>query len=105
MILMALALALVIGAAVVSVALRSEPGRVVASEVATKSLSEPTRYSSGDKGSVTKNSSSRKDSPPYPSGKQEEPLGYGSSPSSEPVEQRKEEAREPALLQQEEAEL
>jgi sortase A len=104
-IMMALALALLIAAAVVSVTLRSEPERVVASEVATKSPGEAQGYSSGEEGSATMNSSSGKDSPPYPSGKQEEPLGYGSSPSGQPVEQRKEEAREPqALLQQEEAE-
>jgi hypothetical protein len=44
---MALALALVIAAIVVSVALRSEPGRVVAAEVAAKSpREEPQRCSS-----------------------------------------------------------
>jgi hypothetical protein len=52
-----LALALVIAAAVVSVALRSEPERVVAAEVATKSPGEPPRYSSGEEGSATKKSS------------------------------------------------
>ncbi len=41
---MALALALVIAAIVVSVALRSEPGRVVAAEVARKSPGEPPRF-------------------------------------------------------------
>jgi sortase A len=46
-IMMALALALVIAAVVVSLALRSEPGRVVASEVAAKSSQkEPQHYSS-----------------------------------------------------------
>ena len=97
-IMMALALALLIAAAVVSVSLRSEPERVVASEVATKSPGEAQGYSSGEEGRATKNSSSGKDSPPYPSGKQEEPLRYGSSPSGEPVEQRKEEVREPPAL-------
>src|SRR5215211_3840033 len=77
-----MALALVICAVVVSVALRSEPGRVAA-EIARKSVREAQRYASGKH--------------------VEEPLGYGTSPSSEPVRQRKEEdAKEPvALLQQE----
>ena len=93
---MALAVALVIIAAVVSVALRSEPGRVVASEVATKSPGEPPRYSSGEEGSATKKSSSSEKEPPprYPSG-EEESLGYGSSSTSGgPVFQREEEAKE-----------
>ncbi len=81
--LMALAVALVIAAVVVSVVLRGEPERVVATEVATKFPDE---------------------APRYPSGK-EESLGYGSSPSrsgEEPVRQRKEDAKEPqAVLQQE----
>jgi len=48
-VLMGLALALVIAAVVVSVALRSEPGRVVAAEVAAKnSQGEPQRPSSGE---------------------------------------------------------
>jgi sortase A len=104
-IMMALALALVIAAAVVRVTLGSEPERVAA-EVATKSVGEAPRHSSGEEGSATKNSSSEKESPPYPSGKQEESPGYGSSSSGEePVRQRKEDAKEPqALLQQEEAE-
>ena len=100
-IMMALALALLIAAAVVSVALRSEPERVVAAEVATKSPDEAPRNSSGEEGSATKKSSSEKESPRYPSG--EESLGYGSS-SGESVRQRKEEAKEPqAVLQQEDA--
>jgi sortase A len=105
-IMMALALALLIAAAVVRVTLGSAPERVVAAEVATKSIGEAPRYSSGEEGSATKNSSSQKDSPPSPSWKQEESLGYGSSSSGEePVRQRKEDAKEPqALLQQEEAE-
>jgi sortase A len=70
-IMMSLALALVIAAVVVSIALRSEPGRVVAAEVATKSPGGAPRYSSGE----------------------EESLGYGSS-SGEPVRQRKEDAKE-----------
>ncbi len=52
-----LALALVIVAVVVGVALRGEPGRVVAAEVATKSPGEPPRYSSGEEGSATEKSS------------------------------------------------
>ena len=98
-ILMALALALVIAAVVVSLALRSEPERVVAAEVATKSLSEPTRYSSGDKGSATKKPSSGKEPPPRYSPGEEESLGYGSLSSSSssggPVGQREEEAKKP----------
>ena len=62
-VMMALALALVIAAAVVSVALRSEPERVVAAEVATKSPDEAPRYSSSEEGSATKKSSSEKVSP------------------------------------------
>jgi sortase A len=103
-IMMSLALALVITAMVVSVALRSEPGRVVAAEVAAKSPDEAQRSSSGKEGSATKKSSSQKESPPYPTGG-EESLGYGSTSSSgeEPVGQRKvEDAREPqATVQQE----
>src|SRR5215208_3030607 len=77
-----MALALVIGAVVVSVALRSEPGRLAA-EIARKSVREAQRYASGKH--------------------VEESLGYGTSPSGEPVRQRKaEDAKEPvALLQQE----
>jgi sortase A len=102
LIMMALALALLIAAAVVSVALRSEPERVVAAEVATKSPDEAPRYSSGEEGSATKNSSSEKESPSNLSG--EKSLGYGSS-SGESVRQRKEEAKEPqTVVQQEEAE-
>jgi hypothetical protein len=51
-IMMALALALLIAAMVVSVALRSEPERVVAAEVATKSPGQAPRYSSGHEGSA-----------------------------------------------------
>jgi sortase A len=81
-------LALVIAAVVVSVTLGSEPERMVAAEVATKSPGEAPRYSSGKEGSATKNSSSQKDSSRYPSGG--------------PVVQRKEDAKEPqAVLQQE----
>src|SRR5215207_788249 len=103
-IMMALALALVIAAAVVSATLRSEPERVVAAEVAKKSPGQAPRYSSGKEGRATKKSSSQKESPPYPTGV-EESLGYGSTSSGEPVRQRKEDAKNPqALLQQEEAE-
>jgi sortase A len=73
LIMMALALALVIGAVVVSVTLGSEAGRVAA-EIARNSVREPERYASG---------------------KQEESLGYGSSSSGEPMRQRKEDAKEP----------
>ena len=59
-IMMALALALVIAAVVVSATLRSEPEGVVAAEVAAKSLGEAPRYSFGEEGSVTKKSSSEK---------------------------------------------
>jgi sortase A len=94
-----MALALLIAAVVVSVALRGEPERVVAAEVAAKSPGEAPRYSSGDEGRATKKSSSQKDSPRYPS--EEASLGYGSSSSGGSVGQRKEEAKEPqAVLQQ-----
>jgi sortase A len=73
LIMMALALALVIGAVVVSVTLGSEAGRVAA-EIARNSVREPERYASG---------------------KQEESLGYGSSSSGEPMRLRKEDAKEP----------
>jgi sortase A len=100
LIMMALALALVIGAVVVSATVRSEPERVVAAEVATKSPGEAHRYSSGDEGSATKKSSSEKESSRYPS---EESLGYGSSSSGGSVGQRKEDAKEPQPLLQQEA--
>jgi sortase A len=100
LIMMALALALVIGAVVVSATVRSEPERVVAAEVATKSPGEAHRYSSGDEGSATKKSSSEKESSRYPS---EESLGYGSSSSGGSVGQRKEDAKEPQPVVQQEA--
>jgi sortase A len=106
-ILMALALALLIAAVVVSVALRSDPERVVAEEVATNSPGEASRYSSGQEGSATKNSSSHKEFPRSSSGEQEEKesLRYGSTSSSGgPVEQPKEEAKEPQAQLQQEAE-
>ena len=63
---MALALALLIAAGVVSATLlRSEPERLVAAEVATKSPGEVQRYSSGEEGSAPKKSASEKNSPPY----------------------------------------
>ena len=74
LIMMELALALVIGAVVVSVTLGREAGRVAA-EIARNSVREPERYASG---------------------KQEESLGYGSSSSGEPMRRRKEDAKEPA---------
>jgi sortase A len=99
-IMMALALVLLIAAAVVSATLRSEPERLVAAEVATKSLGEAPRTSSGEEGSATKKSSGQKKSLRYPSG--EEPYS-GDSSSGGPVEQRKvEDARESqATVQQE----
>jgi sortase A len=94
-----MALALLI-AAVVSFALRGEPERLVAAEVAAKSPGESLRYSSGEEGRATMQSSSQKDSPSYPP--EEASLGYGSSSSGGSVGQRKEEAKEPqAVLQQE----
>jgi sortase A len=100
-IMMALVLAFVVAAMVVSVTLRSEPERLVAAEVATKSPGEAPRNSSGEEGNATKKSSSEKESPRYPSG--EESLGYSSSSSSGgSVKQRKEEVKQPqAVLQQE----
>jgi sortase A len=104
-IMMALALALLIAAGALSVALRSEPERLVAAEVATNSPGQVQRSSSGQEGSATKNSSSHKESPRSSSGEQEEEksLRYGSSSSSGgPLEQPKEETKEPqAQLQQE----
>ncbi len=101
---MALALALVIAAVVVSVTLGSEPERVVPAEVAKRSLGEAPRTSSGQEGSATKMSSSETKSSHYPSKEKESP-GYGSSSSTGgPVVQRKEETKESqAQLQQEEA--
>jgi sortase A len=100
LIMIVLALALLI-AAMVSATLRSEPERVVAAEVATKSPGEAPLYSSGQEESATKKSSSDKESLRYPS--EEASLGYGSSSSSgESVGQQEEQAREPqAVLQQE----
>jgi sortase A len=68
-----MALALVIGAVVVSVTLGSEAERVAA-EMARKSVRDAQRDASG---------------------KQEVSLGYGSSSSAEPMRQRKEDAKEP----------
>jgi len=100
---MALAFALVMAAVVVSVALRSEPERVVAAEVATKSPGEAQRSSFGQEGGATKNSSSQKKSPRSSSGEKKS-LGYGSSSSGGPVEQSKEDAKEPQAVLQQEAE-
>jgi sortase A len=103
-IMMALALALVIGAMMVRVTVGSEPERVVPAEVATKSSGQAPRYFSGQEGSATKKSSSQKESPRYPSGEKES-MGYGSSSSSgRPVGQRKEEAKEPQAVLPQEAE-
>jgi len=104
---MALALALLLAAAVVSATLRSEPERAVPAEVATRSVGEEPRHSSGYEGSATKMSSSQKESPRYPSGKQDESLGYGSSSASDgPMRQRKEEedAKQSQAVLQREAE-
>jgi hypothetical protein len=87
---MALALALVIAAVVVSVAQRGDAELVAAAKTAaTKSLAHPQRYSSGEEDSATGKSSSEK----------EEPLGYGPS-SGGPVGQREGEAKEPHDLLQ-----
>ena len=69
-----MSLAVLMAAVVVSVALRSQPGRVLPAEVATNSLGHAQRYSSGQQESATKNSSSHKHSWPYSSGA---PLGEG----------------------------
>jgi sortase A len=100
LIMMALALALLIAAMVVSATLSSHPERVVTAEVATKSPGEAPRYSSGEEVSATNKSSSQKESLRYPSG-EEESLGYGSSSSGESVGQQEEQAKEPqkVLLQ------
>ncbi|HSK82884.1 MAG TPA: sortase [Rubrobacter sp.] len=104
-IMIALALALVIAAVVVSATVGSEPERLLAAEITTKSPGEAPSYSSGKEGSVTKNSSSQKESPRSSSGKKEkESLSYGSSSSGGPVEQRKEEIKEPQAVLQQEAE-
>jgi sortase A len=102
-IMMALALALLIAALVVSVAVRSEPERLVAAEVAAKSPGEAPRYSSGEEGSATKNSSSEKESPHSSSG-EEQSLGFGLSSSSGPMGQGEEDAKEPQAVLQQEAE-
>jgi sortase A len=102
-IMMALALTLVVVAVVVSVALGTGHERAVPAEVATKSVGEEQRYSSGEEGSATKKSTSGKEPPPYLP--EEESLGRGSSSSGRPVEQRKQDAKEPqAVPQQEEGE-
>jgi sortase A len=103
LIMMALALALLIGAVVVSATLSSEAERVVAAEVAAKSPDEAPRYSSGEQGSAAKKSSSEKETPRYPS-EEKDSLGYGSTSSDGSVGQHKEDAKEPqAVLQQEDA--
>jgi sortase A len=84
-IMMALALALVIAAVVVRVTLGNESGRLAA-EVATKSVREAPRYSSGEEGSATEKSSSEKRSSRYSSGG--------------PVVQREEDAKEPVVEQE-----
>jgi sortase A len=101
----ALALVLVIATGVVSATLRSEPERVVAAEVARKSLDEAPPNSSDEEGIATKKLSSEKESPRYPSGNVES-IGYGSSSStSKPMRQRKEEdAKEPQTVLQQVAE-
>jgi sortase A len=105
LIMMALALALLVAAVMVSAALRSEPGRLAPAEVATKSSGQAPRYSSSQEGSATKNSSSKKESARSSSGEKQS-LSYGSSSSGGPVRQREQEAKEEpqAVLQQEQAE-
>src|SRR5215208_754906 len=102
-----MALALLIAAGALSVALRSDPERLVAAEVSTNSPGQAQRSSPGQEGSATKNSSSEKEFARSSSGEQEkkESLRYGSSSSSGgPVVQRKEDAKEQqAQLQQEQA--
>jgi hypothetical protein len=51
-----MALALLIGAVIVSATVGSEPGGLLAAEVATKALGQAPHTSSGEEGSVTKNS-------------------------------------------------
>jgi sortase A len=102
LIIMALALALLIAAVVVSATLGSHPERVVTAEVATKSPGEAPRYSSGEEVSATNKSSSQKESLRYPSG-EEVSLGYGSSSSGESVRQQEEQAKEPQTVLQQEA--
>jgi sortase A len=102
LIIMALALALLIAAVVVSATLGSHPERVVTAEVATKSPGEAPRYSSGEEVSATNKSSSQKESLRYPSG-EEVSLGYGSSSSGESVGQQEEQAKEPQTVLQQEA--
>jgi sortase A len=101
-VMMALALALLLAAAVVSATLRNEPERAVPAVVAAKSPGQAPRFSFGQEGSATKKSSSQKESPPSSFGeKEKESLRYGSSSSGGLVEQRKQEAKEPqAVLQQ-----
>jgi sortase A len=102
LIMMALALALLIAAVVVSATVGSHPERVVTAEVATKSPGEAPRYSSGEEVSATNKSSSQKESLRYPS-EEEESLGYGSSSSGESVGQQEEQAKEPQTVLQQEA--
>src|SRR5215207_6550726 len=78
-----MALALLGAAAVVRVTLGSEPERLVAAEVATKSPGQAPHYSSSEEGSVTKKYSREKDSLRHLSG--EESLAYGSSSGEEQV--------------------
>jgi sortase A len=97
---MALALALMIAAVVVSVILGSEPERLVSAEVARRSPDEVLRTSSGEQGSASEKVSSQKEASHYPS--REESLGYGSSSSGGTAGQSEQEAKEPqAMLQQE----
>ena len=103
LIMVALALALLIAAVVVRVTVGSEFERVVAAEVATKSLGEAPRYSSGKAESATKKSSSQKESLHSSSGG-EQSLGFGWSSSGGPMGQREEEAKEPQTVLQQEAE-
>src|SRR5215218_8503087 len=78
-----MALALLGAAAVVRVTLGSEPERLVAAEVATKSPGQAPHYSSSEEGSATKKPSSQKEFPRYLSG--EESVAHGSSSGEEQV--------------------
>jgi len=78
-----MAFALLIAAVVVSVAPRSDPERVVAAEVATKSPGQAPHYSSSEEESVTNKYSSEKNSSRYPF--EEESVAHGFSSGEEQV--------------------
>src|SRR5918993_2005615 len=76
-----MALALLGAAAVVRETLGSEPERVVAAEVATKSPGQAPHYSSSEEESVTNKYSSEKNSSRYPF--EEESVAHGFSSGEE----------------------